>query len=324
MRAAGLAAALALGGCAGVQSALGTAGADAERIAALWWWMAAGAAVVWAVVVGLSVYAIRVDPSRHDRRKSARLVIGGGAAFTTVVLTGLLAYGLAMMPDLLEPGDEDAVVVEVVGEQWWWRVRYRTPAGDTVETANEVRLPVGRRTELRLSSPDVIHSFWVPSLAGKMDMIPGRVTRMALEPTRTGVFRGACAEYCGTSHALMALDAVVLEEEAFEAWLTEQRAPAAAPASPDAARGREVFASSGCGACHTVRGTPADGVVGPDLTHVGGRLSLGAGTLPNEPDAFYRWIARTETVKPGVHMPSFGMLPEGDLRALAAYMESLR
>jgi cytochrome c oxidase subunit 2 len=170
----------------------------------------------------------------------------------------------------------------------------------------------------------VIHSFWIPSLAGKMDMIPGRVTWLTVRPTRTGVFRGACAEYCGTSHALMAFYAEVMEKDAFDRWLAAQAAPAIAPTDAAATHGEDVFLTNGCGACHTVRGTPASGVIGPDLTHVGGRLSIGAGILPAEPDAFREWIARTDHVKPGVHMPHFGMLPDDELRALAAYLHALR
>jgi cytochrome c oxidase subunit 2 len=193
-----------------------------------------------------------------------------------------------------------------------------------MELANEIRLPVGERVAFHLESPDVIHSFWIPALSGKMDMIPGRQTRLALEPTRTGVFRGACAEYCGTSHALMSFDVVVLEPADFARWLEQQRAPAQPPVQPLAVHGQELFLANGCGACHTVRGTPADGVVGPDLTHVGSRLSLGAATLSNDPEAFQRWVANTDHVKPGVHMPAFGMLPPEDLRALAAYLDALQ
>ncbi len=162
-----------------------------------------------------------------------------------------------------------------------------------------------------------------------MDMIPGRVTRLTLEPTRTGTFRGVCAEYCGTSHALMNFHVVVQEKEDFARWLERQgtaarvSAGAAGATGTLAARGRELFLANGCGACHAVRGTPADGVVGPDLTHVGSRLSLGAGILRNEPGGFRRWIASPEHVKPGALMPAFGMLPPGELRALAAYLESL-
>jgi len=318
-------AALLLAGCSGPQSALDPAGRGAERIADLFWWMAVGAAIIWLAVVSLAVYAIHLEREPHSLRGARLLIIGGGVVVPTVVLAGLLAYGLALMPDLLTPAPEGSLKIAVSGEQWWWRVRYLTSGGNdvTVELANEIRLPVGERVEFHLESPDVIHSFWIPSLGGKIDMIPGRKNRLALEPTRTGVFRGACAEFCGTSHALMSFYVVVLEKADFAAWLAHQREPARAPAEPLAMQGQELFLANGCGACHTIRGTPADGVVGPDLTHVGSRLSLGAGILPNDPEAFLRWIAHTEDVKPEVHMPAFGMLPSEELRALAVYLDKL-
>ena len=310
-------------GCSGMQSALAPAGRAAEDLADLFWWMAAGAVVVWIAVAVLAVYAVAVAPDRGQRRTPA-LIIGGGAIVPTVVLALLLVYGLRLMPRLLAPLPQDALRVAVRGEQWWWRVRYEPPGGKPVDLANEIRLPVGEPVEFLLDSPDVIHSFWIPPLGGKMDMIPGRRTRLVLQPTRTGRFRGACAEYCGTSHALMAFPVVVMEKAAFERWLDGQREPAAEPSGAAAQRGRDLFFANGCGACHTVAGTSARGVVGPNLTHVGSRLSLGAGILPNTPEAFVRWIAATEEVKPGVHMPAFGMLPASEVRALAAYLESLQ
>ena len=312
--------ALWLAGCGGPQSTLDPAGRGAERIADLFEWMAFGAVVVWLAVAGLGVWAVRARPEASNQRKAAALIIGGGAVVPAVVLAGLLVYGLALMPGLLAPAPPGSLEIAVSGEQWWWRVRYLPPGGGAVELANEIRLPAGEPVQLHLDSPDVIHSFWIPSLGGKIDMIPGRRTRLALEPTRTGVFRGVCAEYCGTSHALMAFDVVVLEKEEFARWLAQQRQPAR---PRPATRGGELFLANGCGACHTVRGTPADGVVGPDLTHVGSRLSLGAGILPNGPEGFLRWIARTGDVKPEVHMPAFGMLPPQDLQAMAAYLDGL-
>jgi cytochrome c oxidase subunit 2 len=316
--------ALLLAGCEGPQSALAPAGRGAERIADLFWWMAGGAGIIWLAVISLAIYSLR-HPESHHRGRAGILIIGGGAVLPTVVLAGLLAYGLALMPALLAPAPEGSLKIAVSGEQWWWRVRYLTASSNdvAVELANEIRLPVGEHVEFHLESPDVIHSFWIPSIGGKIDMIPGRRNRLTLEPTRTGVFRGACAEYCGTSHALMSFYVVVLEKEDFAAWLRHQQEPAQPPVQPLAARGQDVFLANGCGACHTVRGTPADGVVGPDLTHVGSRLSLGAGILANESDAFLRWVAHTEDVKPGVHMPAFGMLPPEDLQALVAYLDGL-
>jgi cytochrome c oxidase subunit 2 len=318
-----LAAALLLAGCDGPQSTLAPAGRAAERIAEIFWWMTAGAVVIWIAVIVLTIWAVRVSPEAHNQRRSSFLIIGGGALFPTIVLAILLVYGLAPIPALLAPAPEGSLKIAVAGEQWWWRVRYQPAGGDSVVLANEIRLPVGEPVEFRLESPDVIHSFWIPSLAGKMDMIPGRVTRLALTPTKTGVYRGVCAEYCGTSHALMSFYVVVHEKEAFDRWLANQQAPAASPSAP-AARGQELFLANGCGACHAIRGTPARGLVGPDLTHVGSRLSIGAGALPNTRDSLVRWIARTDHVKPGVIMPAFGMLPQEDLQAMAIYLEGLK
>lgn len=318
----GLLVAVLLNGCSGQQSTLNTAGVAAEDIADLFGWMVVGGLAIWLFVVGLAVYATRVSPGQHRPGLARWLIIGGGAIFPTVVLAGLLIVGLAMMPTLRTPQGAD-LEIAVSGERWWWRVRYLTPDG-TVELANEIRLPLGQRALLRLTSPDVIHSFWIPSLGGKLDMIPGHETRMVLEPTRLGGFRGTCAEYCGSAHALMSFPVVVMPPDAFETWLARQRRPAPEPQTPLARRGRAAFLANGCGACHTIRGTPADGRVGPDLTHVGSRLSLGAGILPNEPDDFAHWIAETEAIKPGVRMPSFGMLPDAQIRAIAAYLERLK
>jgi cytochrome c oxidase subunit 2 len=315
---------LAFAGCTGQLSALDPAGEAADAIATLFWRMAAGALVIWLAVVALTVYAIYRPSRAFSRRAGAMLIVGGGVVFPVVVLTAVLVYGLALLPRLIAPAPAASLKIAVTGEQWWWRVRYLPPGGPPVELANEIRLPVGESVELSLASPDVIHSLWIPALAGKMDMIPGRVTRLALHPARTGVFRGVCAEYCGIAHALMGFPVVVLERQEFARWLAQQSEPAAAPAGSDAAHGQTLFLATGCGACHAIRGTAARGEVGPDLTHVGSRLSLGAGILGNEPTAFARWISRTEQVKPGVHMPAFGMLPPGDVRALAAYLDSLQ
>lgn len=309
-------------GCGGPQSTLDPAGRGAEQIAELFWWLVAVSIVIWLLVVGLAVYAGWLRPGVHHYRKANLLIIGGGAVFPTLALAVYLSYGLALMPGLLAPAPEDSLKITVSGEQWWWRVRYHPPSGEPVELANEIRLPVGEPVDLFLASPDVIHSFWIPSLTGKMDMVPGRVNRLTLEATKTGVYRGVCAEYCGTAHALMKFDVVVMEPKAFAAWLEHQARPASRPKKM-AARGQELFLIHGCSACHTVRGLPANGRVGPDLTHVGSRVSLGAGILPNDPTAFLRWVAHTEEVKPGVHMPEFGMLPKEDLQALAIFLEGL-
>ena len=306
-------------GCDAPLSALSPAGRQAQDIATLFWWMAGGAAVIWAMVNGLAIYAIRSRP--HDRNKTRLFIIGGGAVLPTAVLTVLLIAGLGRVPDMFAPGDEDGPVVRISGEQWWWRVEYELDDGTRFELANELYLPVGKRVSLLLESADVIHSFWVPSLGGKMDLIPGRTNRWALEPTRTGIFMGACAEYCGVSHARMMLHAVVVEAQEFEDWARRQ----AAEAAPGAHQlpGARVFTEHGCPACHTVRGTPADGVIGPDLTHVGGRRAIGAGVLPNTVDGFQTWLVGISRLKPSVHMPAFDMLSDAELMQLALFLEGL-
>ena len=315
---------LMLAACDGPQSALAPAGEAAERIAGLFWWMTGFAAVIWIAVIVLALYAVGMPAEQSNRRRTDLLIIGGGAVVPTAAVAVLAIFGLAPIPALLTPAPEGSLLITVSGEQWWWRVRYQPTGAEPVVLANEIRLPVGEPVEFRLESPDVIHSFWIPSLGGKIDMIPGRTTRIALTPTKTGVFRGACAEYCGTSHAWMNFTVVVEEKAAFESWLAHQRTPASTPNESIAARGGELFLANGCGACHQIRGTPAKGIIGPDLTHVGSRLSIGAGMLPNNTTTLQRWIARTEEVKPGALMPSFGMLPEEDLKALAMYMEALK
>jgi cytochrome c oxidase subunit 2 len=308
--------------CDGPQSALVTAGRDAEAIDRLFRVMTVGALLVWAAVIGLALYSIRTR-DRYSERAAGIFVIGGGVTLPTVLLAGLLLYGLPTLPAVLAlPADSD-LKIHVTGKQWWWRVQYLTPNG-TIESANELRLPLGRRIELQLESRDVIHSFWVPSIAGKMDMIPGRMTRLALEPTRLGVFRGACAEYCGASHAKMAFEVIVVPASEFAAWLDTQAQPAQPPASAQAMRGQDAFAAHGCTACHTVRGFAAAARIGPDLTHVGSRLRIAASTLGNEPADFADWIARADVLKPGVHMPAFRTLPPGEVAALAAYLDSLQ
>lgn len=286
--------------------------------------MTAGAGVIWAVVLALAVHAVRLRPDAAQERLAKLLIIGGGALLPTLVLAGLLVYGLALLPPLLAPVPPGSLRIAVTGEQWWWRIRYHPAEGDPVDLANEIRLPVGEPAGFELDSPDVIHSFWIPSLGGKRDMIPGRRTRLALEPTRTGTFRGVCAEYCGTSHAFMAFDVVVMEKADFTRWLEQQRQPAAVPVEPLTRQGQDYFLRNGCAACHTIRGTEAKGRVGPDLSHVGGRLSIGAGLLPNTHQGFIRWLEHTNQEKPEVHMPHFGMLPPEELHALAAYLESLQ
>jgi cytochrome c oxidase subunit 2 len=242
------------------------------------------------------------------------------------VLGVLLVWGLVLTADLDRPPGAGEMRVRVTGEMWWWRVAYLDARGEEAfADANEVHIPAGVPVTFELDSADVIHSFWIPRLGGKEDMIPGRRNTLRLQADAPGVYGGQCAEYCGGPHALMGLVVVAHDAADFAAWRVRntQDAPAVA-ATPPVARGARVFETAGCAACHAVRGTEANGLAGPDLTHVGSRRTLGAGILPNTPDAMARWIADAQAIKPGNRMPSYRTLDVADVRAVAAYLGALR
>ncbi len=318
------------------QSALDSAGKGADRIAELFYWMTGGASVIWIVVIGLAIYAMW-SRREHPVRTTGWLVIGGGAVVPTIVLTVLLTYGLAMLPELHRPAPEGSLTIEVAGVRWWWRVTYTDEAGERIETANEIYLPVDQPVEFKLTSEDVIHSFWIPSLGGKVDMMPGRTNRLKLHPTREGVFSGVCAEYCGTAHAQMRFRVVVTDQKTFDEWLVNQtrnmtvRGESSGDGEPDGSRlaanmldGETTFLSRGCSACHAIRGTRADGIVGPDLTHFGSRLSIAAGVMDNMPENLTRWLVDTHGVKPGAEMPEFQSLSEDEIESLVEFLGALK
>ena len=304
-------------------AALDGAGRSAADVIPLLIAMAIGSAVIWLVVTGLSLYALRAARPLWSERAGFWLITVGGVVVPTLVLAALLAFGMPSLARQLDTSRPADLRLSIVGEQWWWRVRYELPAGGHVDLANEVRLPRGRVAAVTLTSDNVIHSFWIPSLAGKVDMIPGRVTSVMLEPTVAGSYRGVCAEYCGASHARMAFVVEVMEPADFDRWLKNESQPATAPAA-EVAAGAGAFIRNGCGACHAIRGTPANATIGPDLTHLGGRRSVAAATVPNEIDQLARWIAEPDHLKPGALMPPFRMLPANELRAMAAYLRSLQ
>lgn len=269
-----------------------------------------------------------------SERAGVRVMVGAGIVFPTIVLGLLLVFALRVtnaislpsrtvstFDELPAPGE---LVIEVTGRQYWWEVEYLDAEPQRrFETANELRIPVGRRVTIRLKSDDVIHSFWVPGLQGKMDLIPGRVNALALEASQPGTWRGQCAEYCGVQHAKMAFVVVAETPERYEEWAAMQRAPAPAPRDSAGLADRETFAESGCALCHAVRGTPARGEMGPDLTHLAGRLTLAAGTLPNTPGHRYGWVANPQAIKPGNKMPAVP-LSAADLHAIVRYLGTLR
>ena len=317
-----LIAVLVLGGCVGRQSVLDPAGRDAQTLLTLFIVMLVGLVVLWVAVNGMMLFFSRISPREHDEGTARKLIVGGGIVFPTVVIAALLAWGLSIMPDQRAPGD--GLQVKVTGEQWWWRVEYRPEGGAPIVSANEIRLPVGARTEFLLDSAYVIHSFWIPALGGKMDMFPGRETRISFEPTEAGIFRGQCAEFCGASHAQMAFEVVTLEQADFDAWLAAEAADALPSEGAEAVRGAEVFAEQGCGGCHAIRGTEHVALMGPDLTHVGSRESLGAGILEPTIQNIAEWIAHTDDLKPEVEMPAYDDMNDDDLLALATYLKGLK
>lgn len=292
------------------------AGRDALRIAWLTAWMTGVGLLAWVVVLGIGARALGPPPARPLRAEQW-LVGLGGVVVPALLVAVLLGAGLPMTITTTSGG---APLATVVGEQWWWRIRYESPDG-SVELANELILPVGIRSALKLESPDVIHSLWIPRLAGKIDLIPGRTTELHVEAMEPGAFRGVCGEFCGLSHAHMNLWATVLAPDAFAARLRREAEPIAPSRASD--RGAALFLASGCGACHTVRGTPADGALGPDLTHVGARPSI-AGVLPNDEAGFRAWLEDPAHLKPGAHMPPFAVLGDRDLTTIARWLESLR
>jgi len=313
-----------LPGCSGVQSALSPRGVEALRIDPLFWTATGVGVAVTLMVVVLVAIALYGPPRWRARLGGDRMLIGGGIVLPMIVLTGLFTYGLLVMQaGAVRGGQEAGATVTITGKLWWWEVVYHTPDGGEVLSANELRLPVGRPVRLRLESDNVIHSFWAPQIAGKLDMIPGRTNQVVVEATEPAVSRGQCAEYCGGAHALMAFYVVAMPDADYEAWLAREAGPAAEPMSEQAARGREIFLEHGCGACHQVRGTEARGAIGPDLTHVGSRMSLAAGMMPNDAQAFARWITGSQHIKPENKMPPFGQFSDEELSALAAYLDSL-
>lgn len=300
---------------------LDPAGPAAHTIAGVAWSLFVGSALIFAGVMALLVVALR---KRAGPVSTRWWVVGGGLVFPSVVLCVLMGYTAVRSAQLTRAPPVDALVVSVIGKMWWWEVRYRMPDGTEVVLANEIHIPVNRLVVVGLSSTDVIHSFWVPQLGGKMDMVPGRTNQLVLQATAPGVYRGQCAEYCGEQHARMAMHVVAHVPADFDAWLAAQAQPARAPLSPLSERGREAFIAQRCTACHTVRGVAEGGTLGPDLTHVGSRMHLGAGTLRNDATAMRRWIAHVQQVKPGARMPSFGAHDGAEIEAMAAWLGALK
>lgn len=280
-----------------------------------------GAALILAVVSLLVICGVIAGPRSVNAR---RWLLVGGLILPGIALVALFVHAFVVGNALVHDLGGDALRVHVTGRQWWWEVRYEAAAGEPQAVlANELHIPLGRPVEITLASSDVIHSFWVPPLAGKVDMIPGRRTRIVVRADQPGVFRGQCAEYCGAQHALMAFHVVVEDSGRFEAWRARQSRPADMAGNPEARLGRELFFRGGCAGCHAIRGTAAAGTLGPDLTHVGSRRSLAAGALGNHVGTMAGWIAGPQAIKPGSLMPDTGAFTGAELRTLSAWLASL-
>ncbi|MBI0539116.1 cytochrome c oxidase subunit II [Roseomonas sp. KE2513] len=321
---------LLLAGCSGWQSALDPRADAAQELHGLFWLFTITCGIVWAVVMLVLAGALlrrpaaaRPEEERGRAERRSGRVVGGAVAATVLVIAGLtLASFFATRG--ISADHPEALVVRLRGFQWWWEVTYDDPSPNWVFiTANELHLPLGRPVRLELAAADVIHSFWVPNLAGKQDMIPGRDNVLAFTPTQAGTYRAQCAEFCGLQHAHMALQVVVETPEEFGRWRATQVAAAAAPESAEEVAGRAVLEGKACAACHTVRGTAAAGTLGPDLTHVGGRRNIAAGMLPTTRGAMAAWIADPQTIKPGNNMPMVPLSAD-ELQAVSAYLVRLR
>jgi cytochrome c oxidase subunit 2 len=312
-----------------IQSALAPAGPHAAAIHQLWqlllWTSAAVFAIVIAFIAAALVRSARRPPGSPaaTERTLYRGVVAGVIA-TAAILIGLLAASAWTTRALTFARAESAVSIQVIGHQWWWEIEYEDAvASRRVLTANELHVPLHRPVVVKVASRDVIHSFWVPNLQGKRDLIPGMTTAIFLQADRAGRYRGQCAEFCGLEHANMAFDVVAESDGDFERWLDAMRAPAVPPSAELERRGLELFTTERCGRCHTIRGTDANGQVAPDLTHVASRLTIAAGTLPNTPEHRRSWIENPQAVKPGNQMPATP-LPEDAMTALVTYLGTLR
>jgi cytochrome c oxidase subunit 2 len=318
-----------LSACAGRQSALDPQGPVAERITLFFWIMASVAGVILALVLILLLAGqFRGWRQRQHRPltyiQSRNLVIAAGLVMPVVVLLAFSLSSAATDRVLAKPLPADVLTIEVIGRQWWWEVHYLDSRQNRIATtANEIHIPVGRPVRLLLKAADVIHSFWVPNLNGKTDLIPGKTNTSRVQADRPGTFRGQCGEFCGLQHARMAFLVEAQPVAEFQTWLDRQKQPAATPVDPALARGQEVFLSSQCIMCHSVRGTRAQGRVAPDLTHFGSRQTLAAASVPNSRGHLAGWILNPHSIKPGNFMPPTQLAPD-DLSALLDYLHSLR
>lgn len=315
------------------QSALDSSGPLAGRIEKFWWFAFFTASAVYLATVGALWWAARRARQREERGEvlaeadaepgMTRGVTWATAA-TVVILLVFLVTDLSLGRTLSPVPDKHPLTIEVTGHQWWWDVAYAdTSPHGRFNTANEIHVPVGRPILFVLQSQDVIHSIWVPNLAGKKDLIPGYTQSWWFQADTAGMYRGQCAEFCGMQHAKMAFQVVAEPPEKFAQWVSQQRLPAVNATDSVASRGREVFLTGQCAMCHSIEGTSAGSHAGPDLTHLASRRTIAAGTLPNTRGALAGWIVDPQRIKPGTRMPPNQLKPQ-DLEALLTYLQTLK
>ena len=316
--------------CGGNEFVLDPAGPQAGRVTDLWWYMFAVAAIVWVLVVAALLYAARhghgrdVPDQSDETNDRLRRPVSIAAGITVLVLVATLIYDVTAGEALASLPRDKALRIKITGHQWWWEIQYMDPvSGNQVSTANEIHIPTGEPVQIIGSSADVIHSFWIPNLAGKKDLIPGHATAMWLQADKPGIYRGQCAEFCGHQHAKMAVLVMAESRQQFNSWYNSQLQPAAPPPDSMSKTGEKIFMSKGCPLCHTVGGTMAQGHIGPPLTHIGSSYTLAAGTLKNTRGNLAGWIVDPQRIKPGVRMPP-NDLAGPELQALLSYLESLK
>lgn len=334
-------------GCASVQSIHNTHGPASERIASLSWLMTITFLIV--TVLMWALLAVAAKRRRGSLAEHMPIDIGGGQAWIAIgglaipliILTVVFVLGLQLLADfpihgrrggMMHGGMSDALLAEaqkpdirIIGHQWWWEVQYLNgPLEGQFTTANEIHMPTHRAINIELETGDVMHSFWVPALHGKVDLIPGHPNFLRVEASDTGNFEGQCAEFCGAQHAHMRILVVAQEPAAYDAWVEAQRKPGAQPTTQEALLGQQLFLSGPCALCHQVRGTLAGGHVAPDLTHIGSRQYIASNSFPNNDAYLEAWITHAQSLKPGAKMPNFTQFDGVQLRSLVAYLRQLQ
>ena len=312
------------------QSMLDPAGPKARGVYDFWIFLIVVATAVFAVVLAAMLFGLfhrhrTSDPESPRVERTITRWVGVSVGATTAILLTFLVLDFRLGRAIAAPGHETPLSIEVIGHQWWWEIQYpdSVTSSNWIYTANEIHIPVGRPIVLRMTARDVIHSFWVPNLSGKKDLIPGKTTETWIQADSIGVYRGQCAEFCGHQHANMAMEVVAESPQDFERWAAQMRAPSHLPDDSLRKAGQLVFVAGSCSNCHSIGGTPASGRIGPDLTHLASRRTIAAATLPNSRGNLAGWILDPQTIKPGAMMPANGLDPD-QLQSLLAYLESLK